>query len=92
MPKIYIFHKLQGILQCYGLIMVPILFLANWSSHYGVTHTLFMAKVTAENLHWKYVVQLGDPAGGKRAFLFIWLEFLSAEIPPFLLIHVSLNY
>lgn len=31
MPKIYIFHKLlqQGILQCYGLIKVPITILAH---------------------------------------------------------------
>lgn len=51
MPKIYIFHKLlqQGILQCYGLIMVPILLFGPLELARCVPavalHTLFMAKI-----------------------------------------------
>lgn len=89
MPKIYIFHKLlqQGILQCYGPTMVPILFLALARCVLTVAlHTLFMAKLTAENLQWNDL--LFCLATHQEREMGITLYFTLVNSPQWLNIHL----
>lgn len=94
MPKIYIFHKLlQGILQCYGQIMVPIIFLANLCSLdasplWRYSHTLH-GKINCGKCTMKRsVVQLGDTKREMGVPVYLTLVNVEnfSEIPPFVLL------